>query len=93
VIPEDCGQNAHMYYLLLRDLSDRTRFIDGIKAQNVNCVFHYVPLHSSPYGRKVGRVSGSLSTSEDLADRLVRLPLWLGLNDDQDRVIERCLLR
>jgi dTDP-4-amino-4,6-dideoxygalactose transaminase len=91
VVPSDCSQNAHMYYLLLRDLSDRTRFIDGMKAQNINCVFHYVPLHSSPYGRKVARACGTLAVTEDLANRLVRLPLWLGLGDVQTQIIERCI--
>jgi len=88
VIPEGCGHNAHMYYLLLRDLDDRTQFIDAMKAQGVNCVFHYVPLHNSPYGRKVSRIHGNLRVTEELADRLVRLPLWLDLKDWQiDRVV------
>jgi len=88
VIPEGCGHNAHMYYLLLHDLDDRTQFIDAMKAQDVNCVFHYVPLHNSPYGRKVSRVNGNLSVTEELADRLMRLPLWLDLKDRQiDRVV------
>jgi dTDP-4-amino-4,6-dideoxygalactose transaminase len=91
VIPEGCSHNAHMYYLLLRDLDDRTAFIEGMKAQGVNCVFHYVPLHSAPYGLKMGRAAGELKVTTDLANRLVRLPLWLGLEDVQDRVIEAAL--
>lgn len=88
VIPADCTHNAHMYYLLMRNLDDRSKFIEGMRAQNVNCVFHYVPLHNSPYGNKAARVSGKLSVTEDLANRLVRLPLWLGLEHDQDQIIE-----
>ncbi len=88
VIPDDCGHNAHLYYLLLRDLDDRTAFIDRMKQAGINCVFHYVPLHSSPQGLKVGRAQGDLPVTRDLADRLVRLPLWLGLEEHQERVIE-----
>lgn len=87
-IPEGCTHNGHMYYLLLHDLDDRTAFIEGMKAQGVNCVFHYVPLHSSPYGLKVGRTTGELPVTTDMANRLVRLPLWLGLEEVQDRVID-----
>ena len=79
-IPDGCAHNAHMYYLLLRNLDDRTQFIDAMKAQGVNCVFHYVPLHNSPYGQEVSRIHGNLAITEELADRLVRLPLWVELN-------------
>lgn len=87
VIPEDCGHNAHMYYLLLRDLEDRTAFIRAMKAEGIHCVFHYVPLHSAPYGQKIGRAVDGLPVTTDLADRLVRLPLWLGLEEHQERVL------
>lgn len=88
VVPDDCGHNAHMYYLLLRDLGDRTAFIDAMKQAGINCVFHYVPLHSSPKGYELSRSSGDLPLTNDLADRLVRLPLWLGLEEKLDYVIE-----
>ena len=88
MIPRGCGHNAHMYYLLLRDLYDRTQFIDAMKAQGVNCVFHYVPLHNSPYGQKVARTHGDLAVTEALANRVVRLPLWIGLEEQQERVID-----
>ncbi|SDW05192.1 dTDP-4-amino-4,6-dideoxygalactose transaminase [Thiocapsa roseopersicina] len=91
VIPDGCGHNAHMYYLLLRDLDDRTAFIQAMKAQDINCVFHYVPLHSAPQGQVVGRTRGALPVTDDLADRLVRLPLWLGLEDQQEKVIATAL--
>jgi dTDP-4-amino-4,6-dideoxygalactose transaminase len=87
-IPEDCGHNAHMYYLLLRDLDDRTAFINAMKQKSIQCVFHYVPLHSSPEGLRVGRAEGDLPVTNDVADRLVRLPLWIGLEDEQQSVIE-----
>ena len=88
LIPVDCRHNAHMYYLLLRDLEDRTAFIDAMKQQDINCVFHYVPLHTAPRGLVCGRSMGELLITSDLADRLVRLPLWLGLGDAQELIID-----
>jgi dTDP-4-amino-4,6-dideoxygalactose transaminase len=59
-----------------------------MKARDIQCVFHYVPLHSAPFGRGAGRASGSMQVTEDIADRLVRLPLWVGLDNQIDRVID-----
>ena len=87
-IPVECAPNAHMYYLLLPSLAQRTEFIARLRAQGIYCVFHYVPLHSSPAGRKFGRSHGTLDVTDDAGDRLVRLPLWVGLADHQARVIE-----
>ena len=87
VIPEDCIQNAHMYYLLLDSLEKRTAFINNLKVKGINSVFHYVPLHSAPAGMKFGRANGDLSITSQLSERLVRLPLWVGLDTDIDRVI------
>lgn len=89
VVPEACAHNAHMYYLLLPDLERRTAFIADLKALGINCVFHYVPLHSSPCGLRSSRADGDLRHTVELADRLVRLPLWLGLEDEQDEVIRQ----
>ena len=80
-----------MYYLLMPSLAARTAFIDRLKAREIQPVFHYVPLHSSPFGRTVGRVAGDMAVTDDVSDRLVRLPLWLGLEDDLDTVIEAVL--
>lgn len=80
--------NAHMYYLLLPDLQQRTAFIEHMARHGVQCVFHYVPLHSSPYGQRVGRVCGKVPVTDSIANRLVRLPLWVGLEHEQDAVIE-----
>jgi dTDP-4-amino-4,6-dideoxygalactose transaminase len=88
MIPANCQHNAHMYYLLLDDLHDRTSFIESMKAAGINCVFHYVPLHSAPQGLECGRVSGDMKLTSDLSERLVRLPLWIGLEEHQDRVID-----
>ena len=87
IIPEGCVHNAHMYYILLESLEQRTEVIKRLRAQGVNPVFHYVPLHSSPAGRKYGRTSGEMKHTNALSDRLLRLPFWLGLGADQDIVI------
>jgi len=87
IVPAECRHNAHMYYLLLRDVDERTRFIAAMKANGVHPVFHYVPLHSAPAGRRYGRASGELAVTDRSSDRLVRLPLWLP-DMDQARVIE-----
>ncbi len=87
-IPPDCTHNAHMYYILLADLDRRSQFIAALKAQGIQSVFHYVPLHDSPFGAEAGRAHGDLSLTKSLSDRLVRLPLWLGLEPQQTRVID-----
>lgn len=88
VVPEGCKHNAHMFYLKCKDLTERTAFIDYLKQQGVQAVFHYIPLHSSPAGMRFGRFNGVdvFTTSE--SDRLVRLPLYYGLTqEDQNQVI------
>jgi dTDP-4-amino-4,6-dideoxygalactose transaminase len=87
VIPADVAHNAHMYYLLLPSLNERAKFIAGLKEAGVSTVFHYVPLHSSPHGSAVSRSHGDMSNTNDLSNRLVRLPLWLGLEALQDDVM------
>lgn len=92
VIPNNCQHNAHMYYLLLNSLEDRSAFIAWMKQHNILTVFHYVPLHLAPAGNNYCRTSGNLFSTESLANRIVRLPLWPGLEDQQQRVID-CALR
>ena len=89
VIPADCEHNAHMYYLLLPDLQKRSDFIAQLKARDINAVFHYVPLHSSIAGKRFGRAEGSMEVTDRFSERLVRLPLWVELDDQLiGRVIE-----
>ena len=83
ITPSYAQQNAHMYYLLLNNKFERDSFIERMKSQGINCVFHYVPLHSSPMGTKYGRASGNLPVTTNLADRLVRLPLWIDLSKEE----------
>ena len=75
-----------MYYLLLPDLAARSAFIAQLKSRDIHPVFHYVPLHSSPRGMAAGRSTGSMARTDSLSERLVRLPLWLGLDEHIDRV-------
>lgn len=90
-IPAHCTHNAHMYYLLLRDGRQRSHFIGEMEQHGINCASHYVPLHSSPMGQKIGRVSGKMTNTDDVAERLVRLPLWPGLEPHQHDVISQVL--
>ncbi|WP_144634487.1 dTDP-4-amino-4,6-dideoxygalactose transaminase [Bordetella genomosp. 13] len=88
-VPADCGQNAHMYYVLLPEEVDRQFVLDNLKHNGVQAVFHYVPLHSSPGGQRYGRAHGSMIHTDTLSARLVRLPLWHGLQAaQQQRVVE-----
>jgi dTDP-4-amino-4,6-dideoxygalactose transaminase len=88
IVPKDRTHNAHMYFLLLPDLETRTAFIGRLKQRGIATVFHYVPLHSSPMGQRHGRTSGELLNTTALSERLVRLPLWLGLEEHLPEVIE-----
>ncbi len=89
VIPEGCVHNAHMFYLKCRDLTERTAFIQFLKERDILAVFHYVPLHSAPAGLRFGRFEGEDKYTTAESDRLVRLPLYYGLTDeDQARVIK-----
>jgi dTDP-4-amino-4,6-dideoxygalactose transaminase len=87
VVPDECVHNAHMYYLLLRDLETRMRFIDAMKNAGIGTVFHYIPLHSSPAGMKYGRSVGSLPHTIAASDRLVRLPVWIGVEQHQEYIM------
>ncbi|MEH2259729.1 dTDP-4-amino-4,6-dideoxygalactose transaminase [Nostoc sp.] len=80
LIPIECRHNAHMYYLLLPNLESRNTLIEKLQIFGINSVFHYVPLHSSPAGIKYGCTYGSMTITNLFSDRLVRLPLWVGLN-------------
>ena len=77
----DGDSNGHMFYIILDSLATRTALIAHLKAQSIHSVFHYVPLHSSPAGRKHGRVSGSMKVTDDMSGRLLRLPLHYEMDD------------
>ena len=87
-IPEDCEHNAHMFYIKCKDLEERTKLINYAKDNDVLMVFHYIPLHSAPAGKKYGRFSGEDIFTTKESERLVRLPLYYGITDeDRDKVI------
>jgi dTDP-4-amino-4,6-dideoxygalactose transaminase len=87
-VPSECTHNGHIYYLIMPSADARGKLISSLKEQGIMAVFHYVPLHSSPAGRKFGRATETLPVTEDLSARLVRLPLWVGMEGQIDRVID-----
>ena len=90
IIPDECRHNAHMYFVLLPPGTHRQKVLAGLQAHGVGAVFHYVPLHSSPAGLKYGRPAGPLDVTEDVAARLIRLPLWTEISKpQQDYVVDR----
>ncbi|MCW8276150.1 dTDP-4-amino-4,6-dideoxygalactose transaminase [Pseudomonas sp. PCH199] len=92
LIPAECEHNAHMYYVLLNPELDRNRVLSDLKKNSVDAVFHYVPLHSSPGGKRYGRTHGELSVTNHQSERLIRLPLWVGLTEQQQSRIVDVLL-
>lgn len=92
-VPEGCVHNAHMFYIKAKDIAERTEFIDFMKANEVWPVFHYIPLHTSPAGKKFGRFHGEDIYTTRESERLVRLPMYYGLQAEQvdyicDKVME-----
>lgn len=82
VIPVECGHNAHMYYVLLAEDIDRQDVLAKLKKRGINPVFHYVPLHTAPAGRRYCRVHGELCNTEKLSERLIRMPLWNSMTEE-----------
>jgi len=82
IIPDNCSNNAHMYYILLENFEQRTNLIKYLKNNGINAVFHYIPLSSSPVGIKYSRCSDSLDVTENISNRILRLPFWIGLKDE-----------
>jgi dTDP-4-amino-4,6-dideoxygalactose transaminase len=78
-IPAHCGPNYHMFYVILADLATRTALIEHLKAAGILAVFHYVPLHTSPVGLSLGYKQGMLPVTESVSDRLLRLPMYAGM--------------
>lgn len=90
--PPHCTHNAHMYYVLLPEHVDRTAVIAFLRERRINAVFHYVPLHSSPAGRRWGRTHGSLAVTDSIWRRILRLPLWLGMSESKQTYVVETLL-
>jgi len=86
-VPDDRAQNAHMFYVLIPRALSQADLLGEMNRRNVNAIFHYVPLHSAPAGRRYGRTGSSMAVTDDHSARLVRLPLWLGMGADTPRLV------
>jgi dTDP-4-amino-4,6-dideoxygalactose transaminase len=86
---KDCINNGHMFYIITRSQTERTQLVEYLKARSILTLFHYIPLHSSPAGIKYGRVSGTMEVSNDISERILRLPMYYELkNADVEKVVE-----
>ncbi|MGE0053278.1 MAG: dTDP-4-amino-4,6-dideoxygalactose transaminase [Hyphomicrobium sp.] len=89
IVPRHCVHNGHMYYIMLSQNVERSEVLESFKKAGLQAVFHYVPLHSSPAGRRYGRANGQLTVTDSASERLLRLPMWCGLTaDEQTQIIE-----
>ena len=86
-IPPECRHNAHMFYIKLRDQEDRNALITKLKARGIHTTFHYVPLHSAPAGLKLGRFHGEDRYTTKESERLLRLPLFYGITEDETQQV------
>lgn len=86
-VPEGCIHNAHMYYIVLPSEVNRQHVISELQKHNISSVFHYVPLHSSPAGLKYGRAHGDLNITNRQSEGLIRLPLWVGITQEQQNYV------
>jgi dTDP-4-amino-4,6-dideoxygalactose transaminase len=90
-VPSHVEHNGHLYYVLLPSLERRAALIEELERSNINAVFHYVPLHTSPAGLRYGRAAGPLPNTDAAGERLVRLPLWAGIPDDDVHRVAECV--
>lgn len=86
-IPNDCIHNAHMFYIKVENLDTRTEILENLKQSEINAVFHYVPLHSAPAGLKFGRLDGIDEFTTKESNRLVRLPMYYGLDKEKIKIV------
>ena len=93
VIPDECTNNAHMFYIKVRDLENRTDLLNFLKENGIQAVFHYVPLHSAPAGRKFGRFNGEDRYTTKESERLIRLPLFYSISDEEVEYTIETLLK
>ncbi len=91
VIPDGCVHNAHMYYIKAKDLEERTRLLAYLKENGVAAVFHYIPLHSAAAGIKYGRFSGEDKYTTKESERLLRLPLYYGMKEEDREKVVKCV--
>jgi dTDP-4-amino-4,6-dideoxygalactose transaminase len=87
IVPDYCVHNGHLYYLIMPDQRTRDALIPSLRNRGITAPFHYVPLHSSPAGRRFGRLASSLKETDAMSGRLIRLPLWSGMTTEIERII------
>ena len=90
-IPDDCVHNAHMYYIKVKDLEERTRLLAYLKENGIGAVFHYIPLHSSPAGQKFGRFHGEDKFTTKESEKIIRLPMYYGLKQEDVYSVFDCI--
>ena len=83
IVPDECRHNAHMYYVLLQPWADRPRVLSEMKRCGISAIFHYVPLHRSPAGLRYCRTCDELPVTDSVSERIIRLPLWIGITPEQ----------
>lgn len=96
IIPYGCVHNAHMFYIKCKDLEERTKYIQYMKEKGIGCVFHYVPLHSAPAGKRFGRFDGMDEYTTRESERLVRLPMYFNLTEEDRKIVidyTRCFFK
>ena len=91
IVPNGCEHNAHMYYILLNSLERRDQTLEKLERKGVNAVFHYVPLHTSPAGKKYSRLSEQALVTQNVSEQILRLPLFIGLTARQQSMIANLL--
>ena len=91
-VPDDCQQNAHMFYLKLNDIEQRSAFISYLKEAEIMSVFHYIPLHECPAGERFGHFAGENNFTTKESERLARLPLFYNMSDVNQRTVINTIL-
>jgi len=91
VVPSDCQHNGHIFYIIVDNLNVRTKLINYLADRGINSLFHYVPLHNSIGGRKFSRFSGSMKITEHISDTIIRLPLYVEINKEQQNTVIKVL--
>jgi dTDP-4-amino-4,6-dideoxygalactose transaminase len=90
-VPSHCVHNGHIFYLLMPTPAVRNEMLTVLRNDGINAIFHYIPLHSSEAGKRYGRAAEPLAITDDIASRLIRLPIWFGIGEKRIRVVERVL--
>jgi dTDP-4-amino-4,6-dideoxygalactose transaminase len=92
-VPEDCKHNGHIFYIKAGNLQERTKLIEYLNKHDIMAVFHYVPLHSSVAGRKYGKFVGQDNNTTSESERLIRLPMFYSLKDDEVKYVAETIKR